>query len=673
MKNLKLSLKIGISFSVVLFIVAVLFGITIFKMNGIQKESQILEKKYMPEISIYTDLERSLNKTAYAMKVYVDTRDEKFYIDAVKNFRDVRLFISKAKDQSSKSFNVHESKQNITDLYSKINKYEQLIAASSEKIESIKSYKKKLSKVSELYRIYCVDLLDFSYTDYNNLLNSPKLNPSVLRKKFEYISSLNEIVSFGTFVEKKAERAFADRDISFLKEAINIFDVILQDIQRLESDTNEDKYIQMLNGVKNGAIEFKESAEILIRSSESLKQFEIYSEKIVTDILNTAAECVQSDVNSTIKSVEQTTENIKNTFKLILVVSIFIIILTICLSAVLTKVIIKPIYESLKFSEKIAEGDFTAKLTLNRSDEIGKLMKSFEKTKDSLSQMIAEISYTGNSLFESADELSKISNTASGTINKLVEKSNSVNISAEDVADNIRKNITIIEQISSNLKNIAESFYKLEVLDRRIYSFKPNMADILSYGQNNIKNVFSVNMEGLAQLNRILSNISGTAQELNLIALESDPELSIIGFDSFFNIDISKVKYISKKLNGNIQDLKSQIYEFEKSFKKGGEGISQFILYLIDESEKLKYNDLEHPFIKKGINQKLLETRNLIDGVVVNLKSNKDISENISHEINEVYRYIDMMTNRTIRLSESADVLNDFAVKLKGMVGKFNF
>lgn len=93
MKNLKLSLKIGFSLGTILFIVAVLFGVTIIKMKSIQNESLILQNEFMPDVSGYTNIERNLNSAVYSMRGYIYTRDKKFLNEVDKSFSNVKDFI----------------------------------------------------------------------------------------------------------------------------------------------------------------------------------------------------------------------------------------------------------------------------------------------------------------------------------------------------------------------------------------------------------------------------------------------------------------------------------------------------------------------------------------------------------------------------------------------------
>ena len=680
MKNLRLSLKIGLGFGVVLFVVAVLFGITIYKLSGIQKDSEILETEFMPDISIYTNLERSLNNTVYSMRVYSDTRENKYIEEAKKSFKDVTKYIKKAKKLSLKADNIPGIKKSVELLSRQISEYEKFVGASSEKIESIKIHRVKLNKASQEYRTNCLEFLENADETYLNEFLKENFDKDRLEELYVNISTLNDIISFGTLVEKKAEKAFVDREISLLKESINIFDLILSDVDMLEMSVSDEKALSQIKGIREGAIKFKESANVLISSWDALSIFEKKSADAANKIIETAENSVKKDINTTIKTVENTTKKIDLANKRILMGFIFTLLISLILGFLLTKAITTPVYQSLSFSRKMAEGDFTASINLERYDEIGKMMISFDKTRNSLGKMVSEISNTGASLFDASDELSKISESALGTVNKMVGKSREVTSASEKMSENMLNLTSIMEETSSSVNMVSVAAEEMNSTINEIANNTSKARDITRKAVETSHETNSRVLElknAAEEINRVIEVITDISEQTNLLALNATIEAARAGdAGKGFAVVAAEIKELANQTTSATEEIKGKIEGIQNNTDttvKGIENINKVISGIDDivstiasavEEQSVSTNEIASniSFASKGI-----------DTVKENVKESFQFSKKIAEDIAEVDRYTDNITDRSNRLSESAEVLSDFADKLKEMVLKFKF
>ena len=91
-------------------------------------------------------------------------------------------------------------------------------------------------------------------------------------------------------------------------------------------------------------------------------------------------------------------------FSVLVAVSIiFILILS---GIFLTQSIKIPIDMSIKFAEKLAQGDFSNRIKLNQKDEFGDLTNSFNTAADDLEKLISQIKNTAQSLSIAVEEIS---------------------------------------------------------------------------------------------------------------------------------------------------------------------------------------------------------------------------------------------------------------------------
>ena len=76
MKNLKLSMKIGLGFGLLIFIAFVLGGLAIWNMRQVAEEATLLSDEYAPEVAVANDVERAARIAMYANRGYSYTHDE---------------------------------------------------------------------------------------------------------------------------------------------------------------------------------------------------------------------------------------------------------------------------------------------------------------------------------------------------------------------------------------------------------------------------------------------------------------------------------------------------------------------------------------------------------------------------------------------------------------------
>ena len=64
MRNLKLGMKIGIGFGILILIACSLGGMAVFNMTTVEKDAKKLSDQYVPEVAVATNVERGINKSS---------------------------------------------------------------------------------------------------------------------------------------------------------------------------------------------------------------------------------------------------------------------------------------------------------------------------------------------------------------------------------------------------------------------------------------------------------------------------------------------------------------------------------------------------------------------------------------------------------------------------------
>jgi len=96
MKNLKLGVKIGMGFGIVIFIMLLLGSVSAWQMHSVKEWSVVLEQAYLPEVKVANNLERFSQETMYYMLGYGLSEEKKYLEKGMKSLDEVKGYISKA-------------------------------------------------------------------------------------------------------------------------------------------------------------------------------------------------------------------------------------------------------------------------------------------------------------------------------------------------------------------------------------------------------------------------------------------------------------------------------------------------------------------------------------------------------------------------------------------------
>jgi methyl-accepting chemotaxis protein len=144
---------------------------------------------------------------------------------------------------------------------------------------------------------------------------------------------------------------------------------------------------------------------------------------------------------------------------------VFILIaaaIALILAWLITKSLIKPISKSVKFANEVAEGDLTANVDINQTDEIGELAESLKKMVSRLREIVGNIKAGSDNIASASQQLSSGVQQISSGVSEQAASAEEVSSSMEEMAANIQQNsdnaiktMSISSKSSNSMEQVA--------------------------------------------------------------------------------------------------------------------------------------------------------------------------------------------------------------------------
>ena len=291
-----------------------------------------------------------------------------------------------------------------------------------------------------------------------------------------------------------------------------------QIIPQLQQSSNEAMIQQLLAEVNQQLAayraEFSSFQQLAVQLNTSEQQ------------LTQQARAVVSDADLSLqRQLERLAMEEQQLKTVLLVSSALALLFGIAAALIITRLIVKPLQQVVAVADKIADGDLTADLVPDRSDELGQLMQSMQRMTLSLRQLILRLSAGITQLASSTEEMAVISQqTSSGVAQQKLETMqvatamNEMTATVQDVARSA-------EEASTAATHSAEQAeFSNRILDRTMSGIK-NLAQEVSDTAVSIAEL----QQEAASIGEIVSVISGITEQTNLLALNAAIEAARAG------------------------------------------------------------------------------------------------------------------------------------------------
>lgn len=474
-KNLKLGLKIGLGFGLILMIALILGVLAIAEMMSVQTKSMMLSKEYVPEVAVANDIERSSLLTMYNMRGYVYSEEKSFLDTGRTKLEEVKKYLAQGEDLSTKSPHLKVLKSSIAQAKTNVAEYENLLNQTVEKNNADVDVRTKLNNSAQIYMQTCQEYLLLQNkslqdelaaykTEINSLQNisagqGAGLNTVItalmakVTERVGKINTANDIIDLGNEIRVAVWKSQAQRNPALITEAEKHFTEINSKLDQLKSITKQEINLKQIELVRLNGEAYRTAMKALLSNGLSLQALNTKRGVAADAVLKSAQDTSNAGIEQTKTISNQTNGSLSQAVK-ILVIGLFVaLILGAILSVSITRGIVRPMVRGVHFAEIVAGGDLTQRIDLNQNDEIGQLAKALNAMAENLSQVISGIQQASEQVAASAEELSAASQ-------------NMANAATEQAAS-LEKTSTAVSELTTSIEESAASAVETDGVSSR--------------------------------------------------------------------------------------------------------------------------------------------------------------------------------------------------------------
>uniref|UniRef100_UPI00384BE347 methyl-accepting chemotaxis protein n=1 Tax=Pseudomonas capsici TaxID=2810614 RepID=UPI00384BE347 len=167
---------------------------------------------------------------------------------------------------------------------------------------------------------------------------------------------------------------------------------------------------------------------------------------------------------------------------------------------VITRQITVPLQQTLDVVERVASGDLSKNLVIDRSDELGKLQGSIQRMTVSLRELIGGIRDGVTQIASAAEELSAVTEQTSAGVN-------SQKVETDQVATAMHEMTATVQEVARNAEEASEAAVAADQQARE--------------GERVVK-------EAISQIERLASAVGNSSEAMGALKLESDKIGSVL-------------------------------------------------------------------------------------------------------------------------------------------------
>lgn len=330
----------------------------------------------------------------------------------------------------------------------------------------------------------------------------------------------------------------------------------------------------------------------------------------------------------------------------------------------ITQQIIAPLRQTLSAAERIANGDLSKDLVVNRRDEMGELQKRMQLMTVSLRQLIGGISEGVTKIASAAEQLSAVTQQTSVGVNSQKEETDQVATAMNEMAS------TVLE-VARNAEEASEAASSADQQARAgdsVVNEAIAQIERLACEVTNSTQAMSQLKAESDKIGGVLDVIKSVSQQTNLLALNAAIEAARAGeAGRGFAVVADEVRSLAQRTQQSTEEIEELIAALQNG--------TQQVVNALDASRTLTDSSVDLSRRAGGALEHITRTVSTIQNMNQQIATAGEEQSAVAEQINRSILNVRDISDQTAAASEqtaaSSAELARLGQDLKAMVGRF--
>ncbi len=444
-KNLKLGMKLGLGFGLLIVIASALGGMAVFNMKTVQGGADQLAHEYVPEVRIANTLERRSLETMYAMRGYALSEETAYWEEGTGHLRQVLDGIAEAEQHAAKYPGLVKLRGQIEDVKKAVNQYDGLATETNKLISGLQALRESMDQAAGHYVTNCSAFL----TSQNEAMIAEFQSgaaPAKLRERLEKITWVNEIINLGNDTRIRNFKSQALRDPAIINAAMGNFPKMNALFDKLRAVTRQEANIRQIAATREAAENYRTAMSNFLANWERLQEVGRLRGNAGDAVVKAAQTTAEAGMEQTTTIADKSVDDLSSASTIMIAGLLVALVVGVLCAVVITRAITGPVRQGVAFAQAIAAGDLGAQIDVRQRDEIGQLAAALQEMVAKLSEVVGEVQSAGENVASGSEELSASSESLSQGATEQAASVEEISSSMEEMAANIRQNAENAQQ-----------------------------------------------------------------------------------------------------------------------------------------------------------------------------------------------------------------------------------